>query len=247
MQAGNPGAMSVIPAHATLVGTVRTFRPATQDMIERRLSELVPSIAAAFGATATVKFERVYPATINHPRETEFAATVAEAPGRAARMSCAISIRRWGRRISRSCCRRSPVPSPGWARAGSRGAASCTTASTISTTRSFRSAPATWRRSPRRRCRSRVNSRLRFMGRAPDVRNVGGPAVCRSMTEPITLPSRAAASVAARSRRRGTATSAGASATRRWRSSRRSSWSSVSARRCSRRGSRRTIRSTSGR
>ncbi len=78
MQAGNPGAMSVIPAHATLVGTVRTFRPATQDMIERRLSELIPAIAAAFGATASVKYERVYPATINHPEEAEFAATVAE-------------------------------------------------------------------------------------------------------------------------------------------------------------------------
>ncbi len=50
MQAGHPGAMSVIPAHAKLVGTVRTFLPATQDMIERRLHELVGSIAAAFGA-----------------------------------------------------------------------------------------------------------------------------------------------------------------------------------------------------
>ena len=78
MQAGNPGAMSVIPAHATLVGTVRTFRPATQDMIERRLTELIPTIAAAFGAKATVKYERVYPATINPPGEAEFAATVAE-------------------------------------------------------------------------------------------------------------------------------------------------------------------------
>jgi hippurate hydrolase len=79
MQAGNPGAMSVIPAHATLVGTVRTFKPATQDMIERRLADLVPSIAAAFGATAKLKYERVYPATVNHPHEAEFAATVAEA------------------------------------------------------------------------------------------------------------------------------------------------------------------------
>jgi hippurate hydrolase len=79
MQAGNPGAMSVIPAHATLVGTVRTFRPATQDMIERRLGELVPSIAAAFGASAKLKYERVYPATVNHAREAEFAATVADA------------------------------------------------------------------------------------------------------------------------------------------------------------------------
>jgi hippurate hydrolase len=79
MSAGNPGAMSVIPAHARLVGTVRTFRPATQDMIEQRLQQLVPSIAAAFGATATLKYERVYPATINHDREAAFAAMVADA------------------------------------------------------------------------------------------------------------------------------------------------------------------------
>ena len=78
MSAGNPGAMSVIPAHAKLVGTVRTFRPATQDMIERRLQQLVPSIAAAFGATATLRYERVYPATINHDREAAFAAVVAD-------------------------------------------------------------------------------------------------------------------------------------------------------------------------
>jgi len=79
MQAGNPGAMSVIPAHAKLVGTVRTFRPATQDLIERRLNELVASIAAAFGARATLHYERVYPPTINHDAEAELAASVAEA------------------------------------------------------------------------------------------------------------------------------------------------------------------------
>jgi hippurate hydrolase len=79
MQAGNPGAMSVIPAHARLVGTVRTFRPATQDMIERRLAELIPSIAAAFGAKATLKYQRVYPATINHPAQAAFAMEVAAA------------------------------------------------------------------------------------------------------------------------------------------------------------------------
>ena len=78
MQAGNPGAMSVIPAHAKLVGTVRTFRPATQDMIEKRLHELVGSIAAAFGARATLKYERVYPATINHDTQAAFAANVAD-------------------------------------------------------------------------------------------------------------------------------------------------------------------------
>jgi hippurate hydrolase len=78
MQAGNPGAMSVIPAHAKLVGTARSFRPATQDMIERRLNELVRSIAAAFGASATLRYERVYPPTINHDAEAEIAAQVAE-------------------------------------------------------------------------------------------------------------------------------------------------------------------------
>jgi amidohydrolase len=78
MQAGHPGAMSVVPSHAKLVGTVRTFKPATQDMIEKRLTELVHSIGAAFGAVATLKYERVYPATFNHDREAAFAAEVAE-------------------------------------------------------------------------------------------------------------------------------------------------------------------------
>ena len=37
------------------------------------------SIAAAFGATATLKYDRVYPATVNTAREAEFAARVADA------------------------------------------------------------------------------------------------------------------------------------------------------------------------
>jgi len=78
MHAGNLAAMSVIPRDARLVGTVRTFRPETQDRIERRLNELVHSIASAFGATATLKYERVYPATINSEHEAEFAASVAD-------------------------------------------------------------------------------------------------------------------------------------------------------------------------
>jgi amidohydrolase len=78
MQAGNLAAMSVIPRDARLVGTVRTFRAQTQDMVERRLNDLVHSIAAAFGAKATLKYERVYPATVNTEREAEFAARVAD-------------------------------------------------------------------------------------------------------------------------------------------------------------------------
>jgi len=78
MQAGDLHAMSVIPGKATLVGTVRTFRPEVQDMVERRLKELCSAVALGFGASATVQYERIYPATINTPRETEFAANVAE-------------------------------------------------------------------------------------------------------------------------------------------------------------------------
>jgi amidohydrolase len=78
MQAGDPGAMSVIPDKATLVGTVRTFQPEVQALIERRLAELCSAIALGLGATATVHYERIYPATINSPAEANFAADVAE-------------------------------------------------------------------------------------------------------------------------------------------------------------------------
>ena len=78
MQAGDPGAFSVLPGEATLVGTVRTFSPAVQALVERRLNELCSAVALGFGATATVHYERIYPATINTPDEAQFAADVAQ-------------------------------------------------------------------------------------------------------------------------------------------------------------------------
>ena len=78
VQAGDASAMSVVPDTATLVGTVRTFNPAVQDMVERRLHELCAAVAQGFGATATVKYERIYPATINSPAEFSVAAAVAD-------------------------------------------------------------------------------------------------------------------------------------------------------------------------
>jgi hippurate hydrolase len=77
MQAGDVHAMSVIPGEATLVGTVRTFSPAAQDLIEARLHALCSGIAQSFGATASVHYERIYPATINTAPEATFAADVA--------------------------------------------------------------------------------------------------------------------------------------------------------------------------
>ena len=78
VQAGDLGAMSVVPSKATLVGTVRTFNPAVQDLIERRITELCSAVALGFGATASVKYERLYPPTINTPAEALFMMRVAE-------------------------------------------------------------------------------------------------------------------------------------------------------------------------
>lgn len=77
MQAGDPGAYSVIPREAKLVGTVRTFRRDVQDMIEERLSRMVEAVAMGFGATASLHYQRSYPATVNAEREANFAADVA--------------------------------------------------------------------------------------------------------------------------------------------------------------------------
>lgn len=79
VQAGDLGAFSVLPDSATLVGTVRTFNPVVQAMVENRLKEMCSAIALGFGATATVHYERIYPATINTESEAIFAGDVAVA------------------------------------------------------------------------------------------------------------------------------------------------------------------------
>ena len=79
IQAGDLGAMSVIPRQAKLVGTVRTFKREVQDMIEERLGRLIDSVAVGFGATASLDYQRIYPATVNTAAEANFAAEVAAA------------------------------------------------------------------------------------------------------------------------------------------------------------------------
>jgi amidohydrolase len=78
MQAGDMGAMSVVPGKAVMVGTVRTFSAQVQAIIEQRLGELCRAVAVGFGATATVTFERIYPATVNTVAEALFAGDVAQ-------------------------------------------------------------------------------------------------------------------------------------------------------------------------
>ncbi|MDB5587761.1 MAG: amidohydrolase [Devosia sp.] len=75
MEAGE--ADNVIARTARLKGTVRTLDSDVQDFIENKLNTFVPEFAAAFGAKASVNYLRGYPVTVNTPRETQFAATIA--------------------------------------------------------------------------------------------------------------------------------------------------------------------------
>jgi hippurate hydrolase len=70
-------AYNIIAATAEIAGTVRTLRAADRDFIEKRLHAIVAGIAAAHDATAVVDYDRNYPVTRNHPRQTDFAAGVA--------------------------------------------------------------------------------------------------------------------------------------------------------------------------
>lgn len=68
---------NVIPATAFINGTVRSFDPAVQAMVMRRMEEIVSGTAAAFGVTARLDYIVGYPATVNDPEATRFAADVA--------------------------------------------------------------------------------------------------------------------------------------------------------------------------
>jgi amidohydrolase len=78
MQTSQLGAFNVIPDFVRLVGTVRSFRPDTRDLAEKRVKEITTKIAEAFGASAEIDYRRGYPATINSAREAQFAARVGE-------------------------------------------------------------------------------------------------------------------------------------------------------------------------
>ena len=70
-------AYNVIPETAVIRGTARSFRTEVQDIIEERLSALARGIAASHGATATVDYKRLYPATVNSEEEAILAGDVA--------------------------------------------------------------------------------------------------------------------------------------------------------------------------
>ncbi|KEJ89582.1 M20 aminoacylase family protein [Sulfitobacter donghicola] len=70
-------ASNIIPDTAMINGTVRTFDKDTQELIQKRMREIVEGQAASFGVEAELDYEVGYPATVNTAEQTEFAAKVA--------------------------------------------------------------------------------------------------------------------------------------------------------------------------
>ena len=80
-------AFNVIPQSIKLTGTVRTLREEVRNLVEEKLTRAVQGIADAFGAKATLDYQRNYPVTVNHEHETELAALAAEAVSGADRVT----------------------------------------------------------------------------------------------------------------------------------------------------------------
>lgn len=70
-------ANNVIPDTARFSGTIRTFDPRVREMVFRRIREIVAGHEGAFGVTCELEFDEGYPATVNAPEPTAFAARVA--------------------------------------------------------------------------------------------------------------------------------------------------------------------------
>jgi amidohydrolase len=68
---------NVIPQTAQLRGTARSLIPEVQDLLEKRIPEIVEATAKLHGAKVAVKYRRGYPVLKNHPKQTDFAASVA--------------------------------------------------------------------------------------------------------------------------------------------------------------------------
>ena len=64
-------AWNVVPDDAVLRGTLRTFRPHVQALVESSIERLCAGVASTFGAQIGVVFDSRYPATVNSVAEAE--------------------------------------------------------------------------------------------------------------------------------------------------------------------------------
>jgi len=69
---------NIIPSEANINGTIRTMSEETQELIKNRLKNLCEGHALAFNCSIKLDYQYGYPATINHFKESNFAAEVAK-------------------------------------------------------------------------------------------------------------------------------------------------------------------------
>ncbi|MST55671.1 amidohydrolase [Pyramidobacter sp. SM-530-WT-4B] len=74
-------ARNVIPDTCTMCGTVRCSDMETREAMPERFRRIVDGIAAAWNCTAELKYEKVYPVTVNNPDVTDWILDVAKAEG----------------------------------------------------------------------------------------------------------------------------------------------------------------------
>ncbi|BDF79495.1 M20 metallopeptidase family protein [Pyramidobacter piscolens] len=74
-------ARNVIPDTCTMCGTVRCSDMETREAMPKRFRRIVDGIAAAWNCTADLKYEKVYPVTVNDPDVTDWILDVARAEG----------------------------------------------------------------------------------------------------------------------------------------------------------------------
>ena len=71
-------AFNIIPQEAELAGTVRSLDEDVRVLAEKRIAEIVENVAIAHGCRADVRYKRMYPPTVNHAKQTQFAGEVAK-------------------------------------------------------------------------------------------------------------------------------------------------------------------------
>ena len=69
---------NVTPENTYINGTVRTFDKVVQDMVIKRMEEIVAGHAQSFGVDCKLRYEKGYPPTINNPENVEMAALAAK-------------------------------------------------------------------------------------------------------------------------------------------------------------------------
>ncbi len=67
---------NVIPQIAELAGTVRCLDEEVRGLAEKRIEEIINNVAAAHECRAEIKYTRLYPPTINHVKQTQFAGDI---------------------------------------------------------------------------------------------------------------------------------------------------------------------------